>query len=268
MLNSKFKPRIFIATILALSLLLTPLLTGFSYAYTQESSIYQGCALCEASQNIKIGNETCETCLDQETVKIIKEQYGISAEEINGAEANEYVNMINNYKGTKNKLKIDGPSKVVKIEPKNIIQVVGLNKINKNEKKTLIYGYIDGQNGEIISVVSFKWNGLKDSDKATINVYKQNELKHSTTQSIKEIKAKNMRMKKYIHDKVKENQEKLAATSNATEFVYQIAWDWYAFACSLSGAIACSVGCLAFGPALAGTCAYVCNLAWSSGVCS
>ncbi|MCF8009878.1 MAG: hypothetical protein K9L17_03450 [Clostridiales bacterium] len=142
-----------------------------------------------------------------------------------------------------------------------------MHKINKNKKKTLIYGYIDGNNGEIISVVSFKWKDLKNSDKATINVYKQSGLKESKTQSIQELKAKNQKMKQYINKKIKLGQKKIASASYASEHVYRVAWDWEQFACSLSGVMACGVGCLAFGPA-AGACEVACNIAWSSGVCS
>jgi len=264
------KSRIFIATIAALALFLTPLLTGFSYAYNLDNSNYQGCVLCEVSKDINTDNKNCETCFDQETVKKIKEQYNISAEEIKGAEASEYINMVNNYEGTKNKLKIAGKAKVIKIKPKNIIQVVGLHKMNKNKEKTLIYGYIDGNNGELISVVTFKWKDMKNSDKATINVYKENGLKKSTTQSIQELKAKNEQIKQYIQKKVKLSQEKLASASYATEHVYRVAWDWEQFACAFSGVLACTAGCVVFVPPspLFQACEMACNLAWSAGVCS
>ncbi|MCF8009877.1 MAG: hypothetical protein K9L17_03455 [Clostridiales bacterium] len=97
----KSKSRIFIATIAALALFLTPLLTGFSYTYNHDNSNYHGCILCEASKNINLGNSNCETCLDQETIKQIKDRYDVSAEEIKGAEASKYVNMVNNYEGIK-----------------------------------------------------------------------------------------------------------------------------------------------------------------------
>lgn len=264
------KPRIFIAIMASLALFLTPILTGFSYAYNQDNSNYQGCVLCEASKDTQTSNEKCKTCLDQETVKKIKEHYGISAEEIKGSKASKYVNMINNFKGTKNKLKIEDKAKVVIVKPENIIQVVGLHKMNKNKKKTLIYGYIDGNTEEIISVVSFKWKDLKNSDKATINVYKQNGLKKSKTYSIEEIKAKNEQIKQYIHKKIKISQEKLASAFYATEYVYQVAWDWEQFACSFSGLLACTAGCVVFVPPspLFQACEMACNLAWSAGVCS
>jgi len=239
-----------LATILALVILLTPILTGFALA------------------NTKVQNEDkslCSACVKKEMIDFAKEKFGVTAEVLSDSNTKKHINIVENSVAFNNQEFAFGDKvKAIHVKPQDIIQVFGPAKGSDN---AVISAFLDGVTGKVLSVTTLTWNGLEDSSDIVTHKYLENGKKTTYSNTWKDLKTKKAEKEQRLMDYMSNGGNQLAAAGQ--DDIQLLAIDWEYWACQFSSVVACGLGCLVFAwnPPLMAFCELMCQQIWSANLC-